>query len=222
MGLGWLFQISQSLAELVQSHCFNQIRLGCDHPSAIHFLDLVSTWPGGDRYFWLSFGFNSRRAMASRHFNNRKTLKCPDQHLLHCCFWQNLGRSDWAAPWTGCSALALEFLLADCSPSLYPHHPSGSTDVPSPLQSSSTWTPSPGLEAATVPSLPTESSKISEIQVRSFLFLLLFASSVEKSDFYFASFISERLISLISERQVIYLPLTLILLYTKRTHILMS
>lgn len=54
-------------------------------------------------------------------------------------------------------------------------------------------TPYPGLEAATVPSLPTESSKISDIQVRGFLFLLLFASSVEKPDFYFVSFISESL-----------------------------
>ena len=53
-----------------------------------------------------------------------------------------------------------------------------STDVPSPLQSFSMWTPSPGVEAATVLSLPTESSKISEVLVKRFLFLLLFASSV--------------------------------------------
>ena len=66
MGLGWFFQISWSLAELLQSHCFNQTRFSCGHPNAVCFLDLVSVWARGtvcelegDGHFWPSFGFNS-------------------------------------------------------------------------------------------------------------------------------------------------------------------
>lgn len=108
------------------------------------------------RYFWLSSGFSSRRTMESNHFKKQKAQKRSDKPLLHCCLWQKLRRRDYrriselrALP------LPLEFFLADSNPSTHPH------DIPSPLQSFSTVTPSQGMEVATVLLLPTESSKIS-------------------------------------------------------------
>lgn len=139
MGLGWFFQISQSLAELVQSHCFNQIRLGCDHPGAIHFLDLVSTRPSGETdIFEVPLWFQLRESHGLQTLQQPKNSEMSWPASPPLLFLAKLGEKWLRGSLNRMLALALEFLLADCSPSLFPHDPSGSTGVPSPLQSFST------------------------------------------------------------------------------------
>lgn len=169
MGLGWFFQISQSLAELDQSHCFNQIRLGCDHPGAIHFLDLVSMWPSGEtgifgsalvstpgepwppdtsttKKLWNVLTSISSTAVFGKTWGEvtEGLLEQDARPLPWSSFLQTAVRR---CPSLSIAVLTWSFRVCWC-----------------PLASAKFlhWTPPPGLEAATVPSLPTESSKISE------------------------------------------------------------
>ena len=192
MGLGWFFQISQSLAELDQSHCFNQIRLGCDHPGAIHFLDLVSMWPSGETgIFGSALVSTPGEPWPPDTSTTKKLWNVLTSISSTAVFGKTWGevteglleQDARPLPWSS----FLQTAVRRCTHMI----------LQGPLMSPRLCKVSPLDTSSRFGSRHSSITSYRELEnlrrVRSFLFPLLFASSVEKPDFYFVSFISESL-----------------------------